>query len=55
MNRRLTITVDVANVDPALVDPEDIAADLIASYDIDRSHGFEAPPVYLVSAEWNPR
>lgn len=49
----LTIVIDVDHdIDPARTDPQEIADDLVASYMIDREHGYVAPSVLLVSAEW---
>lgn len=50
MTARLLLVVDVEGVDPALVDPEDIADDLLDH----RYATLGGHPVSLASAEWQP-
>lgn len=50
----LTITLNVPELDPALIDPEDLADTILASYEEDRhaNHAPDRPEVTLEGAEW---
>lgn len=51
--KKLKITVKVRKVDPALVDPMEVAEDVISSYEDDmRAHNALFDVAGLVSAEW---
>lgn len=50
---KLTITVDVDHdIDPARTDPHEIGTDLVDIYNDEIGHGYNAPKVEFVEAEW---
>lgn len=49
----LRIVIDVDHdIDPVVTDPQEIAEDMIGSYEADRRHGWDVPEAKFVSAEW---
>lgn len=50
---RLVIVVDVEEVDPTYIDPEELAGNVVAVWDEDRLHSRDGgEEIRLVSAEW---